>query len=322
MNSILTWEDVQLEDVEAFQRLKNGNINLFYEDIYKIAIESPREILLWDDGALAQKLNCDLHSIHQMKLELSSFFLSKSDAHDRFSPLLPKKRIKFGVGQIDSVLGGGILSSTISELYGKAGSGKTQLCLQLLATSISSDKKSNIFYICTQERFIIERLIDFLPYEVDQRDCMDRVHLQYFLDPEEELRFIRYELPFHMHKYKYKVIIYDGIASNARIIESAIEKSFHVNQVIGSFRRLLAEHDTAILITNQITDIPSEAELIQKSALGLSLDNNVNTKICLEYDKSRSKRNFNLVKSVFSAPSRVFFTIESHGIMGIETELD
>ncbi len=94
------------------------------------------------------------------------------------------------------------------------------------------------------------------------------------------VRFIRYELLFYMHKYKFKVIIYDGRASNARIFESAIDKSINLNQVIGSFRRLMAEHDTAVLITNQITDIPSEVELIRKSALGLLLYNNVNTKIC------------------------------------------
>lgn len=210
--------------------------------------------------------------------------------------------------------------NSISELYGPAGSGKSQLCLQLISSTITSDKNGHIFFISTQERFIIERLIDFLPYDVDHRECLDRVHLQYFLDPEDELRFISYELPLLTQRYNYKAIIYDGIASNARIIESVFEKSHHINQLVGAFRRIMACHETAVLITNQITEVPGDFDANRKSALGLSLDNNVNIKVYLEYSKSTGKRSFNLVKSIFSPLGGEYFTIESNCIMGVEPE--
>ena len=40
--------------------------------------------------------------------------------------------LRSGCSAIDTILNGGFAVKMLTELYGKAGSGKTQLCLQLL----------------------------------------------------------------------------------------------------------------------------------------------------------------------------------------------
>lgn len=51
---------------------------------------------------------------------------------EKFPPLnFQRVRLSFGDPIIDNCLDGGILPRAITEIAGEAGSGKTQLCLQL-----------------------------------------------------------------------------------------------------------------------------------------------------------------------------------------------
>ena len=64
------------------------------------------------------------------------------------------KKLTTGCTQLDEMLGGGFESSTIIQLYGGSGSGKTNICLQLaLRTASSGDR---VIYIDT-EGFSAER---------------------------------------------------------------------------------------------------------------------------------------------------------------------
>ncbi|MBS3816190.1 MAG: DNA repair and recombination protein RadB [Candidatus Thermoplasmatota archaeon] len=64
-------------------------------------------------------------------------------------------RLSTGCNSLDSLLGGGIESGIITEFFGKGGSGKSNICLQLAKNIALKDKKS--IYIDT-EGVSIERL--------------------------------------------------------------------------------------------------------------------------------------------------------------------
>jgi len=64
-------------------------------------------------------------------------------------------RLPTGCNSLDSLLGGGVESGVITEFFGKGGSGKTNICLQLAKNTALKDKKS--IYIDT-EGVSIERL--------------------------------------------------------------------------------------------------------------------------------------------------------------------
>lgn len=64
-------------------------------------------------------------------------------------------KVPVGCGSLDRILGGGVESSAISQLYGEGGSGKTNICLQVTRNVVRAGQK--VIYIDTEgvsmERF-------------------------------------------------------------------------------------------------------------------------------------------------------------------------
>ncbi|MCK4756983.1 MAG: DNA repair and recombination protein RadB [Thermoplasmata archaeon] len=91
-------------------------------------------------------------------------------------------KISTGCESIDELLGGGIEMGTITEVYGEAGTGKTNFCIQLARTVILSGKK--VVYIDTeglsQDRIrqicgddsdlVMKNLLIFEPYAFDEQE--------------------------------------------------------------------------------------------------------------------------------------------------------
>lgn len=233
----------------------------------------------------------------------------------KYDCLIPKVKVSFGSPELDLLVGGGLPMNAITEVYGSAGSGKSQLCFQLASNFLKKDENSKILFISTQERFSIERLMSMLGPFAD-RSCLDRVHIEYFLDSDVEYHFFHYSIFEMMKEFNYKLIIFDSIASNSRNIESIFEKSEHINSTIASFKRIFLYFEVCILIINQVTDVPNELESRKTSALGLTLENNVNMKIFLEKTKNLNERKIYVKKTFYSALITGYFTIASEGLKG------
>lgn len=251
--------------------------------------EIPQELLLEPDEVVAIKTSLPLAKVRRLKQQLAKSFCCASNILN----MKYKDTLSSGIDELDLCLGGGIPCNQIVELYGPAAAGKTHLCLQTISRLLKHDQDRNALFISTQERFPIEVLAGKLP-----NDYLDRLHLEYFLDPSDELHFLQYGLPALMDEFKYKLIVLDGIASNSRIIEDPLEKSKHVNSCLAAFRNLFAFHNLCCIITNQIAEVPSgdESKII-RSSLGLALENNINIKIFLDYNRGGNLRLWKIEKS-------------------------
>lgn len=64
--------------------------------------------------------------------------------------------------QIDELLCGGLRPGLVYSVYGEAGAGKTQLCLQLAVRAVASSTDARVFYIDTKNDFCAERLLEIL----------------------------------------------------------------------------------------------------------------------------------------------------------------
>lgn len=227
----------------------------------------------------------------------------------------PKPKISFGLPELDSIVGYGLPMNSITEIYGTAGSGKTQICFQIASNVLKNDKNAKILFISTQERFPIERLTSMLG-QFSDFSCLDRVHIEYFLDSDVEYHFFRYSLFEMMKEFNYKLIIFDNIASNSRSIENIFDKSEHINSSIASFKRIFFYFDVCVIIVNQVTDIPNDLEPLKASALGLTLENNVNLKMLVEKTKNLNERKISAKKTMFSVPAAGYFIICPEGLKG------
>lgn len=67
--------------------------------------------------------------------------------------------IKSGIKAIDTYLNGGIRSSTVTEINGRAGSGKTYFCLRIAARALSDNPAANVCYIDTKHSFSNRRFL-------------------------------------------------------------------------------------------------------------------------------------------------------------------
>lgn len=88
-------------------------------------------------------------------MALSDVLRSLSDTLMPEPSLVESVRVPLGVPSIDALLGGGVESGALTEFFGEAGSGKTNLCLQLAVNVAREGKK--VLYIDT-EGVSLERL--------------------------------------------------------------------------------------------------------------------------------------------------------------------
>lgn len=82
--------------------------------------------------------------------------------------------IPTGFAKLDSLLGGGVRPSAITDIYGAAGTGKTQLVMQIAANCIVSG--GSVFFIDTTGKFRPERTLEILQ-GIDPEALLDSLYV-------------------------------------------------------------------------------------------------------------------------------------------------
>ncbi len=165
-----------------------------------------------------------------------------------------------GCKSIDELLGGGFESGTVTQLYGEAGSGKTNICLQ---TAMECAKKGKgIIFIDSEgfspERFlqiaragasgdvddvegIARRIIIYEPHSFEQQtSCIDEIET---VIKEKE------------GKSGVALLILDSATLFYRL-ELDDERSIYLRRVLANqimhLLEIARKHDLAVIITNQV----------------------------------------------------------------------
>lgn len=94
-------------------------------------------------------------------------------------------RLPLGCKSLDDLLGGGIEEGIITEFYGEAGSGKTNLCLQAARETAKLHKKvayidtegvsiERLSQICGGDKNILSNILFFSPHSLEEQEHMVR----------------------------------------------------------------------------------------------------------------------------------------------------
>lgn len=86
-------------------------------------------------------------------------------------------RISTGSAALDNLLGGGVETKALTEIYGEYRCGKTQICHNLCVTSQINDKNpGKVVFIDTEGSFRTSRIADISQrYELEPKDILGNI---------------------------------------------------------------------------------------------------------------------------------------------------
>lgn len=184
-------------------------------------------------------------------------FKTAEEFHQKRSQML---LITTGSTELDKLLGGGIESGGITEIFGEFRTGKTQLCHMLAVTCqlpvAQGGGSGKCLYIDTEGTFRAERLISIAErFELDPKEVLQRVSCAraYNTDQQNQLLLMASSI---MSEGEYRVLIVDSAMAlyrtdyNGRGELSA--RQIHLGKFLRALMCLADEYNISVVITNQV----------------------------------------------------------------------
>jgi DNA repair protein RadB len=175
---------------------------------------------------------------------------------------LPTK-VGTGCKSIDELLGGGFESGTVTQLYGEAGSGKTNICLQMAVRCV---RQGESVIIIDSEGLSTERFVQIARAHMEEGEELERLAAKIILyQPqtfEQQTSCIR-EIDTVIKEKEGKsgvgLVILDSATLFYRL-ELDDDRSMHLRRVLANqimhLLELARQYDLVVIITNQVyTDI-------------------------------------------------------------------
>lgn len=177
--------------------------------------------------------------------------------------------ISTGSKQLDSILGGGIMTMSITEVFGEFRCGKTQMSHTLCITAQLSKElgggEGKVAYIDTEGTFRPERIKQVAErYELDPEVCLENISYARALNSEHQMELVE-QLGGELSTGQYRLVIVDSIMANFRVDYSGRgelnERQQKLNQHLFRLNRLSEEFNVAVFMTNQVQSDPGASAL-------------------------------------------------------------
>ena len=178
-----------------------------------------------------------------------------------------RTRITTGCKALDAILGGGIETGSVTEVFGEFRSGKTQLAATLCVTAqlekAAGGAAGKVIVLDTENAFRVERVAEIAEkrYGIDPAAVLDNVTIARCLTHEhQEQMALAAAALITGSGERYRLLIVDSIiglyrtefAGRAELSERQTKLGAHVRDLV----KLAAEFNLAVLVTNQIMADP------------------------------------------------------------------
>jgi DNA repair protein RadA len=173
-------------------------------------------------------------------------------------------KITTGSQEVDNLIGGGIETQSITEIYGKFASGKTQWCFQTAVTvQLPKEKgglEGNCLYIDSENSFRPERVIAIAKkLGLEEDEALKKIFVARAYNADHQMLLA--EKATEMIKEKnVKLIIVDSLTAQFRsefIGRGQLAgRQQKLNKHMRTLQRLAEMENVAILVTNQVMERP------------------------------------------------------------------
>lgn len=231
-------------------------------------------------------------------------------------------RISTGASKLDQMLGGGVESTMITEMFGEFRCGKTQLCHSLAVTAQlppnMGGANGKVVYIDTEGTFRPERIRQIAESKGVSADAaMDNI-LYARAHTSEELVSLMVDAASLMisDEDRYALLIVDSIMGGFRVDYAGrgelSERQQKLGQAMTKLQKLSEEFNVAVVLTNQVMADPGGGCAFMPS-LPKPVGGHVLAHLCHTRLQLRKGRGEQRIAKIFDSPSLP----ESEGIFEI-----
>jgi DNA repair protein RadA len=235
-------------------------------------------------------------------------------------------QITTGTKNLDQLLGGGVETKGITELFGEFRTGKTQICHQLSVTVQLPEELGGLgggaVYIDTEGTFRPERLIPIAErFTLEPKEVLKNIIFARAYNSDHQL-YLSQNIGEVIEKGKnIKLIIVDSIIGYFRseyIGRGMLaERQQKLNKHLHTLLRLSELHNLAVIISNQVMAKPDAFFGDPTEPVGGHIvAHNCTTRIYLRKSKG-NQRIARLIDSPYLPESEVVFMIEEDGVKDV-----
>jgi DNA repair protein RAD51 len=180
-----------------------------------------------------------------------------------------------GAKEIDNLLGGGIETGSITEMFGEFRTGKTQLCHTLCVTCqlpISSGGAEGMaLYIDTEGTFRPERLVAVANrYKLNPDDVLANVACARAFNTDHQQQLLL-QASAMMAENRFALIVVDSATALYRTDYSGrnelAARQMHLGKFLRSLQNIAEEYGVAVVVTNQVVaNVDGTAQMFQADA--------------------------------------------------------
>ena len=233
-------------------------------------------------------------------------------------------RITTGSQGLDELIGGGIETQSITEVYGEFGSGKSQISHELaVTTQLPLENKGlegEVVFIDTENTFRPERIEQIAEgFGLDLETTLKNIHVARAFNSNHQMLMADKVDELIQSGTNVKLIIVDSLMAHFRAEyvgrESLANRQQKLNQHLHTLQTLANSYNLAVLITNQVQSKPDAFFGTPTKAVGGHVLGHASTYRILLKKGLSGKRIARLVDSPHLPEGEAVFKVATEGLV-------
>jgi DNA repair protein RadA len=233
------------------------------------------------------------------------------------------QKLRLGVESFDTLLGGGLETSSITECFGEFGSGKTQIGHLLAVRAQVEYPGSYAVYIDTENTFRPERIIQFAKGQgIDPQEALRHVKVARAYNSDHQMLLAEKVMDLIREGLNIKVIIIDSLTAHFRAEfigrGTLAERQQKLNKHMHTLLKIAEQANAVVYVTNQVMAKPDTFFGDPTQAIGGHIVAHASTYRIYLRKGRKSSRVAKLIDAPNLADGEAAFFVKENGLESIE----